>query len=188
MNRYFFLLLCFLGIISGQKCFANSSQACEKNWYVGGFGSINFLDLFGQGLHDPGYRVGGSIGRRFAHGFRLEGEVSYHRYKIQKSYFRESSATWTYMANVLYDFDLGTSFTPYIGAGAGYADTSLNFKHEWFQYKWHGSRTGFVYQGIAGLSYAISNDTNLGLEYRYLKEKNGIRHDHGIGLSLRYSL
>ena len=67
------------------------------------------------------------------------------------------------MANVLYDFYLGTRFKLTLGAGIGgdYASFDPDAGVE-------DSNWGFAYQGIIGLAYALSPRTDLTLNYRYL--------------------
>jgi len=71
--------------------------------------------------------------------------------------------TFTLMANAWYDFDMGSSFTPYIGGGVGYADNEL--KHGLLA---NGTGGDFAWQLGAGVNYKIGDKTSVGLGYRYL--------------------
>jgi OOP family OmpA-OmpF porin len=64
------------------------------------------------------------------------------------------------MANVLYDFNIGLPFYPYLGAGAGYL-------WEAPQYSDNGR---FAYQGIAGVAFPLHSvpGLSLTLDYRYI--------------------
>lgn len=74
----------------------------------------------------------------------------------------------TGMANIYYDFDTGSAFTPFIGAGAGIAHVTIP--------KGNGlGNTGgaddrFAYQGMLGVAYTspAMPQTDWTIDYRYL--------------------
>lgn len=110
----------------------------------------------------PALVLGGGWG--FGNGFRLEGELG-HRSNDVSNTVGSARAT-SLMANVLYDFNTGTRFTPYVGVGTGVADirfhdvgapgTSIN-----------DSDTEWAYQGILGLTYQLSDHWKADANYRY---------------------
>lgn len=70
--------------------------------------------------------------------------------------------TWTYMVNGYWDFKNDTYFTPYIGAGLGWAYNKLDAAGI------SESENNFAYQGIAGISYEITPNWSLTADYRYI--------------------
>jgi opacity protein-like surface antigen len=65
--------------------------------------------------------------------------------------------TYTALVNGYFDFKNDTRFTPFLGAGLGYADVNKS-----------NQDNAFAYQGIAGVSYAIDNNWALTAQYNYL--------------------
>lgn len=72
------------------------------------------------------------------------------------------------MFNAYYDFDTGTKFTPYVGAGFGWAE--LKAKMSATRETYSKSKTNFVWQVGAGISYALTDNVRVDLGYRYLDE------------------
>ena len=70
------------------------------------------------------------------------------------------------MANMIYDFQNSSQFTPYVGAGVGvgfvdveYAPSATTIIDD--------NSTQFAYQAMAGISYEASANTDLFVGYRY---------------------
>jgi outer membrane protein OmpA-like peptidoglycan-associated protein len=74
----------------------------------------------------------------------------------------------SFMANVYYDFHTGSAFTPYVGAGVGAVDLSVNSLSESGRTLIDNSATGLGYQGIVGASYKVNDALSLRADYRYL--------------------
>jgi opacity protein-like surface antigen len=70
--------------------------------------------------------------------------------------------TWALMANAWIDLGNSSTFTPYIGGGAGYAISKFDGGAVY-----DGVDGGFAWQLGAGLNVAVSDSTSLGLGYRY---------------------
>jgi len=75
--------------------------------------------------------------------------------------------TSSLMINALYDFDLGSNWTPYVGVGIGWIETDVTFSPSNVGVL-RDSDEDFSYQLLAGLSYAISESVSVFLNYRYL--------------------
>ncbi|WP_225767901.1 OmpA family protein [Inquilinus sp. Marseille-Q2685] len=84
------------------------------------------------------------------------------------------------MANGYYDFDFGSPFVPYIGAGVGVALLDAELKAGGNTFK--DFNTQFAYQGIAGVSYNFSPNLAANLEYRYLGNTEPTFSDQGVKL------
>jgi opacity protein-like surface antigen len=185
-----------------------SCMECEQcpsdagRFYVGGFGGANWLNFK---RHDGiklknsiGYVAGGSLGYKFCNGFRVEGEVAYRRNPLKRqnvSTYGETasisgnSSLWTYMGNVIYDFDnVSPYFVPYLGAGVGYAQSQGHVKasNSFESAKVKVKDSGIAGQAIAGVSYRLTSSTSVGVEYRYLLARQHA-HEQSVGISLRQS-
>ncbi len=75
-----------------------------------------------------------------------------------------------FRVNGLYDINTGTQFTPYVGAGVGFVNASLSGARLAGSPigTYNGSDTGFAYQAIAGVSYAVTPRLSLTVDYRYV--------------------
>lgn len=175
---------------------AAAPGAQAGDMYVSFFGGANFLaddsgpaysDTDGSSQWasdaDTGFVLGGAVGTsldRWAKGLRTEVEVSYRRNDLGGHWIYDSDTTGTLegnmstfaiMANVWYEFDIGSKVRPYIGGGAGWArmdgdmvaisssgdswtDTSV-------------SVSGFAWQLGIGGRYEVANGVDLGIGYRY---------------------
>jgi len=76
------------------------------------------------------------------------------------------SSSWAFMANGYYDIDTGTSVTPYLGAGLGYASTKVRFNPSGVGIA-DDSDGSFAWQLIGGLGYQLSDTIELYADYRY---------------------
>ena len=137
----------------------------------------------------------GSVGWGFGNGLRVEveGDVFHNRiHKIStgitfigpggpNSALASGGDQYAFgaKANVLFDMDIGLNWIyPYIGLGAGFADTHLDGGHSYgvggnaFRESDRGGSGNFAYQGILGLSFPLAAVPGLSLttEYRF----NGI--------------
>lgn len=172
----------------------------EGNFYVGGFAGVNFLQSINKHHVDAkfktGFAGGVSLGYEWQNNIRVEGEFAYRRNVLRSISFHDDDLdlhgthltvqTYTAMGNLLYDFDLCSDWTPYVGFGLGYAwnKVSISNHHHHHDFNWSRKNGGFAYQAIVGIGYKVFCETDIGLEYRYLGSKNDIR-DHAIAISLR---
>ena len=154
--------------------------AAPEGFYVGAGAGVNWtrdsdLNLQSTGGElDASFKVGGigdlSVGYATAAGPRAELEFAW---RWRNSIDSTESATpalrdldgryrsIAFMGNILYDINTGTSFTPYIGVGAGIAQVHLKVA-DFSDKDWV-----FAYQGIAGVAYNITNNLALTVDYRY---------------------
>lgn len=196
-------------------CVGQCEPSCGS-FYAGAFGAANWLNVRHiEGVHKTktGFAGGLSLGYKFDNGFRVEGEVSYRRNKVDTKHFdhdyyfssfSDSSSSddhkksdgnlhsWSYMANFLYDFEdvacYWPNVVPYVGFGLGYtqAHAKINQHAENSHDKDKHDHKGFAYQAIAGIGYNLTESTTLAVEYRYF---NGTKHinNNSIGLAVRQS-
>jgi opacity protein-like surface antigen len=189
-----------------------------EGFYVGATGGANFLQNSKKhhghkNRYDTGYLVGGFVGYRWCEGFRVEGEVSYRSAHLKSIHVRSESgsdvvavssssedrhghgnrnnSTWAYMANLYYDIDTCSAFTPYVGGGIGYANVRRSHHHhEVFgsESSSHHSnrRSGFAWQVIAGVGYEVLPCVDLALEYRFFKNNENRVYNQSVGLVAKY--
>lgn len=169
--------------------------ADSSSFYVSLFGGASFLNDVDAVQHydspspdydytldtKMGYILGGTIGMRVWDPLRAEVEVSYARWKAD-SYSGQNddggdkfsgdasghvSATYL-LGNLWYDIDTGTSFTPYVGGGAGVAwvDASTQFDDS-DDYGYNDGEVGFAFQAGAGVTFDLTENIALDVGYRF---------------------
>lgn len=101
-----------------------------------------------------------AVGRQIDDHFRAEGELIYSEAdrKMDTGQIKVTAG----LLNGLYDFDTGTSFRPYVGAGLGIGQVKLDGGAI------HGDDTGFAYQLLTGVAYPINERLSAQVGYRYL--------------------
>jgi OmpA-OmpF porin, OOP family len=211
--RVFGLAVSALALLASPS-FANPTV---KGFYVGaGAGATFPMDneiesQTGLQTHklsfDPGWLVDGQVGYAFGNGLRTEVEVGYRQAEndsITNPYNNAGlSGSGNYgvlnsMVNVLYDMDINTRLTPYIGVGVGYAyvwakDLGIASSGTSLLSATDKSAGAFAYQGIAGFSYDIMPHWAATLDYRYLATTSldfgNVKSEyssHNVMLGLRY--
>lgn len=187
--RILTLILAFLVIVST----ANAGQ------YIGlGFGT-NDKRLTNEN-HNPkiGYKLDAVYGFRYDNHLRTELAVTYNKNEfktqhnlkdidvlVSKEY--RSFHSWSYMANLLFDVNPLSidSFTPYIGIGVGYCESTekAKIKYADISYKDMVRDGRFAYQGMIGLSHPIDQFYTASIEYKYNVGQSHAKN-HSFGLSL----
>ena len=186
-------------------------SADESGPFFNGKNNVNAL-AFSSGHADfnveNGFALSGAVGfglDHWLHGLSVEGEVGYRRNNVgghweTSNNFLASAisaqaitggaidanlSTFSLMANLWYEFDIGMKFKPYFGGGVGWARTKLDGVFEepvrltqvnaaainpfdGFDVE----RNGFAYQLGAGITSEIVPGTRLGIGYRYFDGPN----------------
>ncbi len=182
-------------------------------WYVGGASGISFLeDSTGHTSagnstisYNSSLAFAASGGYAWYNGLRAEGEVFYDRGNVDKISGRTGTdghlSNIDFFVNGLYDFNTGTMFTPYVGAGVGVAlVTAKNIgplaNNSVLS---EDDKAAFAYQGIVGLATQFDKNWAFTVDYRYvgtaepkLKVSSGgssktTDDSHNIMFGLRYS-
>ena len=147
---------------------AGASVASAQGMYAAINGGVNFThdgEIASSGVDTAfafGYAVGGSIGYDFGD-YRLEGEISYRANDVDDISgvpFTGDITTTALMANAFYDFDSGSPFVPYVGAGLGVGFSTFELVGI------SGDVTALAYQFILGGAYEMSDTLDLTLDYR----------------------
>jgi len=163
----------FYGVLRGGVTFPD-----DTDFQVLGLGVEN-------GYDDAGYFVSGALGTSLTGvlgvaGFRGELEIGgigndIDSHNVQGlgqftdvNAFGETNAIFG-LASIYYDFATGTGFTPFIGAGGGFANV---------EFDGHGvtptgivlddEDTGYAYHVTAGLGINVAHNLDLEVGYRYL--------------------
>ena len=190
-----------LGSVLAAASVATADAAANnRGWYVGVEAGANWLqdsnDLVTVGGtpltsvnvdYDTGWAAIATVGYAFwESNWRVELEAGYRRTEINKAVFEHSNGPWlagstafsggniseaSVMANALYDIHLTDKLTFSIGAGAGVANVRVDAKNAPNAYD--DSDWAFAWQGIAGLSYALTDRLDLTLNYRYFRIEDG---------------
>ncbi|MEX0692974.1 MAG: outer membrane beta-barrel protein [Rhodospirillales bacterium] len=159
--------------------------------YIGGAAGANFAgdnNLSGRGIdtdisHDTGFVGVLSLGQAFANGFRGEIELGKRRNSIDKSGTTSTggrSSVLSGMINGYYDFATGTAFMPYLGAGIGVGQLSMDVSPVGTG-RVHSSGRGLGLQGIAGVGYQIDDNWTGSVEYRYYNLQGADVNVSGVG-------
>lgn len=119
---------------------------------------------------DPGPVAMVALGYGFDNNFRAELELA-GRWNDAETVGGASGSgdttTTSGMLNVIYDLDIESDFTPYLGAGLGAANVEDNSIATISSSSISNDDTVFAYQAIAGVSYDLSEVISLTADYRY---------------------
>lgn len=174
--------------LSGATAIALASPALadEPGWYLGlgaGYDHLNQVHYFNNGNSTNGFVPQndgaifiGDLGYKFDWGLRTEVELgfdSHHSAKVGGVTSGGESLSSAYL-NAVYDWKLGEDWALSLGGGVGATDVNTYWRCSGVKCL-GGTATGFAWQGIAGLSYALADDVDLFVDYRYRTTE--ARHD-----------
>jgi len=196
MKKLISLTLLLIALIVPQSGKAFEVPFNTNGFYYNGSASCNILENAkfhgAKASYSAGYMLSSAIGYRFADCLRAEAEFAYRNNHVKRLKFDDQSQraggyqeSFSGLVNAYYDLPLCWTLRPYVGAGIGYGYATLKLRHNDEREKSH--RDGFAWQAIGGLSYALSYNVDLALEYRFFKNEN-LSHfqNHNVGASLKY--
>jgi opacity protein-like surface antigen len=179
----------YVGLDGGLAWTANltyttSYGGCVPPYYCG------YPTYYNAVTYDLGYSAGAQIGYAFG-GPRVEFEYNYRNNGASTvaTTAGTQSATGSltsnnYMVNVLYDFDTGSKWIPYIGLGLGVADVKADNIHASASVPsgsfLDGSSSKFAVQFIFGAEYLASDRFGVFIDWRGLWASN-TNFNYGIG-------
>lgn len=175
---------------------AHAQQAPDAQWYVRGDAGASFgseVNSTPKVKGDSGWTVDAAVGRAFGPNVRGEAELLYSEADQKSNDGRIKVLAG--LVNGYYDFDTGTPFRPFVGAGIGIGQVKLDGGPI------HDDDTGFAYQLQTGVAYPINPQLSAQVAYRYLGVNdvklgggltriNGDYHDQAVtaGLTYRFGL
>lgn len=123
-----------------------------------------------------------SVGWQFHPLVRAEIEGGY-RHLNADSRVQGQGNIYSVLLNGYWDIKNDTRFTPYLGAGAGWAYENQNAVGRTND----NNGSAFAYQGIAGVSYAIDGNWALTAQYNYIDTTNFDFSAHEVKGGVRYT-
>ena len=162
--------------------FSANAHAFDATPYVSAKLRYSMLDNELKMTDDEGYSLklngddnvfGGSIAVGISSavkGGAIRAELEYNKNAKAKdtSYniIKTEVETQSTMLNAYYDIDTGTKFTPYVGAGLGFAKVKGTLKVA--DVTGSESQYNFAWQVGAGIGYALNDNVSLDAGYRYV--------------------
>jgi opacity protein-like surface antigen len=175
-------------IAAASVAFAASmaANAGERQWYVGIEAGAE-LEGHADPLADVGYAFIGTIGHRLGPNLSVEGEIGY------RTTSDPSFGTWdveqiSIMLNGVYSAPLTEQLSLNLGAGLG-----VDIVHEraFIFGVLENDDAVFAAQVKLGLSYAMSDSTDISVAYRYVEVSEGTFTDlknSTVTMGLQFSL
>ncbi|ELM3723347.1 porin family protein [Edwardsiella piscicida] len=182
--KAFTKLALFVGLVSGATL-ANAAGINNTGYYAGAKMGISAEHLFdqkdvnGNGMSNDNKGVGNAglvFGYNFENQFSLpvRAELDYtFRANATSGHTNDAAETndsrlglQTLMVNGYYDIKTGTPFTPYVGAGIGYANVSL--KNDMNGDNVQSNSNNFAWSVGTGVIYNVNERLDLDLGYKYL--------------------
>ena len=188
-----------LAILAAVGLLPSVAFADPPEFYLGLGGGANFLhdsDVSGSGIDvdadfDTGHAGILSVGHKYENGLRTELEFGYRSNDIDSVSGLAGSGdvdAWSGMVNLLYDVDMNSQFSPYVGIGAGVGRVSVDGAAPFAGATIDDDDTGFAYQGIAGLSYKLMPSLDLFGDYRYFATQAlDLTTSSGVGVDADYA-
>ncbi len=159
-------------------------------WYVSGSAGLTFMEnahshssdgaVFDMTGANPGYDITAALGKGLGNGFRVEGELGYHRVDLGRATVYSpgglglsgsgaggDASAVSMMGNGYYDFDTGGPIKPYLGAGVGFANVNFNGVDVGGHRATSDEDLAFAYQAMAGIGYQLTPTGTIYTGYRY---------------------
>lgn len=124
---------------------------------------------------DNGYAGALALGYDYASPWRTEIELARRAVGLDKVAGANASgdlSAASLMGNVLYDFNIDSRFTPYLGVGVGAGRVTFDNASPFGASSIDDSDTGLAMQAIAGASYELDTNLDLFADYRYFTTRN----------------
>jgi opacity protein-like surface antigen len=178
-----------------------SPACCDRGWYFEGFLGTTYMNVDHLAnpaystadftMHNTGFEssgfgglgVGYKLNRflRFDTTGEFRGKSTFHALDSYVGYgysgtddYTATLKSWDWLANMYWDIACWNGFTPYVGAGIGYARnyigdyTDVNVPNLGVAYAKTHAEGSLAWALHAGVSYAVNDRVSLDLSYRYL--------------------
>lgn len=145
------------------------SKANIEDSVIGGSFAVGFANKSPSGTFraEVEYNINGTTEEEF-----LKDDLFHHKVEVE---------TQALMLNGYYNFETGSKFSPYIGAGIGFARVKGTLEVPEFGISDSIKKTNFAWQAGLGVSYDITNNFAIDTGYRYMDygdfEKDGVSLD-----------
>lgn len=155
---------------------ASPAEAQPQGWYVGAgvgwssmSGKADFLNAPDNNFdYQANARFSGSLGYKWG-GWRAELEPNWVTNDVKFSGHTGGTTMAALLGNVAYDYHLADRWMLTGGFGIGAARVSHNIRDVSNNALYLGSSgADFTWQAMAGVSYALFHNVEIGLEYRYM--------------------
>jgi opacity protein-like surface antigen len=156
------------------------AAAASDGWYLGlGAGWTKFARInvaatspLGSAVYplesDDSALVVGTIGYRWNH-FRLENEFGWSHHDLHVGGIADTGGHTepkTYFMNAAYDYPLSPKWSLTVGGGIGVGIVSVGADYAGARYL-ANNEAHFGAQGLVGLTYAVSDNIDIGVDWRY---------------------
>ncbi len=157
--------------------FPIAAQAGDSGWYLGGGGGLNLKPdaTVGRINDEVGTELGwiglARGGYDYGNGWRTELELGYRDNNVDDIDGVDgdgSTNNLDTMINVLYEFETGSMFRPYIGIGLGGSMVEYSGVSPVGGARVDDTDWVFGYQGIAGTNVEVTPNVAFFADYRYL--------------------
>jgi opacity protein-like surface antigen len=147
---------------------AGSAGAGEQGWYLGIEAGAEFDGHF-DAQSDTGYAIMATVGHSLGQNFELEGEIGYRSASV--TMFAYDVDQFSVMLNAVYEAPLTEQLALNIGGGIGLDVIHASMPSFFFPID--DSSVEFAAQFKAGLTYALSETTDVTATYRYMQAFEG---------------
>ena len=171
---------------TGNLTYTTGNGGCYYPYYY-----CTYPNYYNALTYDVGYSYGAQVGFATGNGPRFEIEYNYRNNGADtiatangtQSATGDLSST-AYMINVLYDFDTGSQWVPYVGFGLGMADVKADKIHSANTSQpgsyLSGGGNEFAAQFIFGAEYQVSDKFGITIDWRGLWASN-TTFNYGVG-------
>ncbi|OYQ81160.1 hypothetical protein B9T19_00325 [Ignatzschineria sp. F8392] len=149
----------------------DESDSLKKSKNVGGF-RLAYGAIFPAGDNN--------VRAEIEYGYN--GKVKLSEHFEDGDYADSKTKSQAVMLNGYFDFNTGTAFTPYVGAGLGYARLKNTLSDD--EGSISKSKGNFAWQVGAGVSYAVNSNVDIDLAYRFM-DYGKVKHNFGDGANLK---
>jgi opacity protein-like surface antigen len=168
------ILVCFLTfVVTGfgvSTSFAGTYISGSLGAVIANDSDFDAGPLSGEFTFDTGFGFVAAVGNSMQNGGRIEAELGYRKNDFDEVKFDGLGkgdidgdiSSLSGMGNAYYDFSTEGSFSPFIGAGLGFANIEADLDDASSE-----DDTVFAYQFILGGSFASSETLSVDLQYRY---------------------
>lgn len=145
--------------------YVDQANVSNSSVYASVKGGLNIasVKLNKEKFSEDTFALSAALGSKIIDFYKgyLRGEIEYTYNEELKDKGAEYNSQLV-MAHLYYDFDINSSFVPYVGAGLGIAFNDVQYA------EYSDKNTSFTYSLSTGLNIPVNNAVSIDLGYRYL--------------------